>query len=48
MNKIKYFTKEISYIKDESKKKDIEYLINLLPDSIELIISVLFLVPLYN
>ena len=32
MNKIKYFTKEISYIKDESKKKDIEYLINLLPD----------------
>ena len=32
MNKIKYFTKEISYIKDESKKNDIEYLINLLPD----------------
>ena len=32
MNKIKYFTKEIGYIKDESKKKDIEYLINLLPD----------------
>ena len=32
MNKIKYFAKEISYIKDESKKKDIEYLINLLPD----------------
>lgn len=32
MNKIKYFTKEISYIKDESKKRDIEYLINLLPD----------------
>jgi len=32
MNKIKYFKKEISYIKNESKKKDIEYLINLLPD----------------
>lgn len=32
MNKIKYFTKEISYINDESKRKDIEYLINLLPD----------------
>ena len=32
MNKIKYFTKEICYIKDESKKRDIEYLINLLPD----------------
>ena len=32
MNKIKYFTKEISYIKNESKKRDIEYLINLLPD----------------
>lgn len=32
MNKIKYFKKEISYIKDESKKRDIEYLINLLPD----------------
>lgn len=32
MNKIKYFTKEIGYIKDESKKRDIEYLINLLPD----------------
>ena len=32
MNKIKYFTKEISYIKDESKKRDIEFLINLLPD----------------
>ena len=32
MNKIKYFTKEISYIKDESKRRDIEYLINLLPD----------------
>ena len=32
MNKIKYFAKEISYIKDESRRKDIEYLINLLPD----------------
>lgn len=32
MNKIKYFSKEISYIKDESKRRDIEYLINLLPD----------------
>lgn len=32
MNKIKYFTKEISYIKDGSKRRDIEYLINLLPD----------------
>lgn len=32
MNKIKYFLKEISYIKDDSKKKDLEFLINLLPD----------------
>ena len=32
MNKLKYFKKEISYIKDESKKRDLEYLINLLPD----------------
>ena len=32
MNKIKYFEKEISYIKDDSKKRDIEVLINLLPD----------------
>ena len=32
MNKIKYFSKEINYIKDDSKKKDLEYLINLLPD----------------
>lgn len=32
MNKIKYFEKEISYIKDDSKRKDIMYLINLLPD----------------
>ena len=32
MNKIKYFKKEISYIKDEIKRRDIEVLINLLPD----------------
>ena len=32
MNKIKYFTKEISYIQEESKRRDIEVLINLLPD----------------
>jgi hypothetical protein len=32
MNKIKYFTKEISYVKDDVKRKDLEYLINLLPD----------------
>jgi len=32
MNKIKYFKKEIGYIKDDSKKRDIEILINLLPD----------------
>ena len=32
MNKIKYFTKEINYIKDESKKRDIEFLISLLPE----------------
>ena len=32
MNKIKYFKKEISYICDDSKKRDIEVLINLLPD----------------
>ena len=32
MNKIKYFTKEISYVKNESKRRDLEYLINLLPD----------------
>ena len=32
MNKIKYFVKEIGYIKSESRRKDIEYLINLLPD----------------
>ena len=32
MNKIKYFTKEISYVKNDSKRRDLEYLINLLPD----------------
>ena len=32
MNKIKYFEKEIEYIKDNDKKEDIKYLINLLPD----------------
>ena len=32
MNKLKYFTTEIGYVKDESKKRDLEYLINLLPD----------------
>lgn len=32
MNKIKYFKKEISYIKDDIKRRDIEVLINLLPD----------------
>lgn len=32
MNKIKYFDREISYIKDENKREDIKYLINLLPD----------------
>ena len=32
MNKIKYFKKEISYIKDDSKRKDIEVLVNLLPE----------------
>ena len=32
MNKIKYFEKEISYIKDKDKQEDIKYLINLLPD----------------
>lgn len=32
MNKIKYFKREINYIKNESKKRDIEYLINLLPE----------------
>ena len=32
MNKIKYFEKEIEYIKDNNNKEDIKYLINLLPD----------------
>jgi len=32
MNKIKYFSNEIEYVKNESKKRDLEYLINLLPD----------------
>ena len=32
MNKIKYFEKEISYIKSKDKRADIKYLINLLPD----------------
>lgn len=32
MNKIKYFEKEIGYIKDKDKQEDIKYLINLLPD----------------
>ena len=32
MDKIKYFAKEISYIKDKNRRADIEYLINLLPD----------------
>ena len=32
MNKLKYFEKEISYIKDDNKKEDIKKLINKLPD----------------
>ena len=32
VNKIKYFLKEIEYIKDESKREDIKVLINKLPD----------------
>ena len=32
MNKVKYFEKEISYIKNKDKQTDIKYLINLLPD----------------
>ena len=32
MNKIKYFEKEINYIKDINNRKDIEYLISLLPE----------------
>lgn len=32
MNKLKYFKQELNYIKSESKRKDLEYLINLLPE----------------
>ena len=32
MNKIRYFEKEISYIKDKDRQEDIKKLINLLPD----------------
>lgn len=32
MNKIKYFEREISYIKDTNNQEDIKFLINLLPD----------------
>lgn len=32
MNKIKYFEKEISYIKNKERQDDIRYLINLIPD----------------
>lgn len=32
MNKVKYFTKEIEYIKDSKRKEDIKILINKLPD----------------
>lgn len=32
MNKLKYFAQEINYVKSESKRRDLEYLINLLPD----------------
>lgn len=32
MNKLKYFEKEIGYIKNETYKEDVKYLINLLPD----------------
>ena len=32
MNKIKYFEKEIGYIKNKDRQEDIKYLINLLPD----------------
>ena len=32
MNKIKYFEKEITYIKNKDKKEDIKFLINLIPD----------------
>ena len=32
MNKLKYFNTEIGYVKNKKWKKDLEYLINLLPD----------------
>ena len=32
MNKIKYFSTEINYLNSDDNKKDLEYLINLLPD----------------
>lgn len=32
MDKLSYFTKEIDYVKDEKRKEDLKYLINLLPD----------------
>lgn len=32
MNKLKFFTTEINYVKSESKRRDLEYLINLLPE----------------
>ena len=32
MDKLSYFTKEIDYIKDDKRKEDLKYLINLLPD----------------
>lgn len=32
MNKIKYFSTEINYLSNDNNKKDLEYLINLLPD----------------
>ena len=32
MNKINYLKKEISYVKDASKRKDLRILIGLLPD----------------
>ena len=32
MNKIEYFNKEYSYIKDNKKREDVKYLVNKLPD----------------
>ena len=32
MNKLKYFSTEIGYVKNKKWKKDLEYLIELLPD----------------